>query len=121
MAEYIEREAVLEELIKLHDDEEGNHDRQRAVIRAHMRIQDIHAADVAPVRRGKWVYENGEQAKKNVPIEENPGRPRCSSCGGKVITYSVQDMGATMVFPILTKHCPDCGAKMNLKEDVDNG
>ena len=53
---------------------------------------DIPAADVAPVRRGRWIGEDGIQV--------------CSECGEE---HEWEDYRAP--------YCDTCGAKMN-KEDV---
>lgn len=62
-------------------------------------IEDLPAADVEPVRYGRWI-----------PHETNDGFSngvQCSVCGEwfyKYFTYN---------------YCPDCGAKMD--EEADNG
>lgn len=56
-------------------------------------INEIHAADVQPVKRGEWL--TGEW------LEDEYGYCRCSICG-----YEHDDPETT------TPYCPNCGAKM---------
>lgn len=89
MAEYIEREAA----IKVFRDKYGAIWSQDALFAIFMTLNDVPAADVAPVVRGKW--------------ERHYTRPNvyadlfwhCSACGYKhTFEYS--------------KYCPNCGAQM---------
>ena len=63
-------------------------------------ISDIPAADVAPVRHGRWIDAYPD-------IEPNPMFMYgiCSECGF--------EQGLSKYL----KYCPDCGAKMDEKED----
>ena len=63
-------------------------------------ISDMPAADVAPVRHGRWVDAYPD-------IEPNPMFMYgiCSECGF--------EQGLSKYL----KYCPDCGAKMDEKED----
>ena len=56
-------------------------------------------ADVAPVRHGRWI-DKGEYAV-------------CTECGGR---SSTQYDGVEPI-PLMTQFCPNCGAKMDEKED----
>lgn len=51
-------------------------------------IQKQPAADVAEVRHGEWIYGEFDI-------------PHCSECGKEVLPNQI------------SKHCPDCGAKMD--------
>ena len=84
MAEYIKREDALGCVLWVFD-------RQR--------IKELPAADVAEVKRGKWIEVQKENIWNDiVPVLE------CSACG----KYTVGTRG------IMTKsnYCPNCGAKM---------
>ena len=57
--------------------------------------KNIPAADVAPVRHGRWI-DKGEYAV-------------CTECGGRSGT---QYEGVEPI-PLMTQFCPNCGAKMD--------
>lgn len=59
------------------------------------RLLSIPAADVAPVRHGRWI-DKGEYAV-------------CTECGGRSGT---QYEGVEPI-PLMTQFCPNCGAKMD--------
>ena len=88
MAEYIEREAAL---MKLMQDGCSAKNLQS--------ISDMPAADVAPVVHGRWIYK-GEYAV-------------CTECGGR----SGTQYDGVEPIPLMTQFCPNCGAKMDEKED----
>lgn len=100
MAEYIDREAAL---MKLMQDGCSAKNLQS--------ISDMPAADVAPVRHGRWIGCNGEIVDWD---ENNPGCPRyscfCSICKSWLT--------ASDEFPVIAYFCPNCGAKMD--EPVGN-
>jgi len=79
MAEYIEREAAIE-AVSFYDEE---------------KIRAIPAADVVPVRHGKWIDEPGHI-------------PHCSECG----RYSDDAETGEAIC------CPFCGARMDGDDDV---
>ena len=88
MAEYICREDVIEWFMPYAHVGES--------IDADVVISDIKgmkAADVAPVVHGRWIHY------------PDCGVTRCSHCG-----WSIEECWES-------KHCPECGAKMNLEED----
>ena len=91
MAEYIEREAISEEIRKYYYKNPPNSSYEegfdRGLDRAQRVILDAPASDVAPVRHGRWLH------RKN-------GVAYCSEC--KIDT--VEDE---------TNYCPNCGAKMD--------
>lgn len=87
MAEYILKQAALDAL-------------QSAGITRNMRVykkvQDIQAADVAPMRHGRW------------EVSDIPGeRFKCSECGGGCWHYDYHGCVEK------SSYCPHCGAKMD--------
>lgn len=97
MAEYIEREAAIRALT-LHDCDSAG---------AKMAICDLPAADVAPVRHGRWLHTEEPLGWKDVDCME------CSACHDSWIIeedYCFDDMP-------LWNYCPSCGAKMDGGED----
>lgn len=58
-------------------------------------IEDMPAADVAPVRHGRWI-DKGEYAV-------------CTECG---VRSGTQYDGVEPI-PLMTQFCPNCGAKMD--------
>lgn len=98
MTEYIEREKVIN-LLKKYGIKRGNKVYGIADIGDITTfVEDIPAADVAPVRHGRFVHD-GPRFAGGVDWW------RCSSCGGLV-------SGAETRFD----YCPHCGAKMALEE-----
>ena len=96
MAEYIDREATIELLRSL-----GSRDyrREKGTIQEAIKMVSFSeytpAADVAPVRHGRWMNANS--------------RPktywrRCTACGGLAYFCGI---GCSY------KYCPNCGAKMD--------
>ena len=83
MAEYIEREATIEAV--KHAWAKGLEPSQY--------IEIISAADVAPVRHGRWI----EQEKYTFGVMYD-----CSICGDRIL-----DNGHSW------NYCPNCGAKMD--------
>ena len=101
MTEYIEREAISEEIRKYYYKNPPNFSYgegfDRGLDRAQRAILDAPAADVAPVRHAKWVDNH------------------CTACG-------MMPMGDEMwknydceppLFERFMDYCPSCGAKMN--------
>ena len=87
MAEYIEREAAIRALLN-DAPEQVSYSREDAADC----IRYMDAADVAPVRQGKW--------KCNKP---------CPVCGGDRFDGLDADIWADWEPP----YCPNCGAKMD--------
>lgn len=87
MAEYIEREKLLSHLFNKQDE-------PLDVMRE---ITEFPAADVAPVRHGKWIKQ-----------ENYPGTySKCSECDQRVGGYTPN-----------YKYCPNCGARMDQEEEA---
>ena len=96
MTEYIEREAISEEIRKYYYKNPPNFSYgegfDRGLDRAQRAILDAPAADVAPVRHGEWEIVVGSNRKEYMV---------CTCCRVS------QDL--TGVFT----YCPNCGAKMD--------
>ena len=99
MAEYIEREAISEEIRKYYYKNPPNFSYgegfDRGLDRAQRAILDAPSADVAPVRHGKWI-DKGEYAV-------------CMECGGR----SGTQYDGVEPIPLMTQFCPNCGARMD--------
>ena len=93
MAEYIDREAVVMELNKTYDHMNAMGAQfYSGFMNAVHRIKDFPAADVAPVKRGRWV--------------DNCCYNTCSICNKSVHAWN--DDGDLQEF----SYCPNCGANM---------
>ena len=88
MAEYIDREAMLEDFESCNrSNPEWTPQRVKTLIARQP------AADVAPALYGEWVYDS------------NTDEPRCSECGEDALEG------------IITPYCPRCGAKMDEEDE----
>ena len=100
MAEYIKREAISEEIRKYYYKNPPNFSYgegfDRGLDRAQRAILDAPAADVVPVRHGRWIDAYPD-------IEPNPMFMYgiCSECGF--------EQGISKYL----NYCPNCGAKMD--------
>ena len=93
MAEYIEREALLNKL----------QERDLCLCVTEWDIKAIPAADVAPVVHGRWeVDEFGHF---------------CSAC--REYAEEIERGEDLQLAPMLTPYCPNCGAKMDLEGGND--
>ena len=65
----------------------------------------VPAADVEPVRRGRWI--SWEDADNCIP---SPNRHECSVChdAAQVLVNNIE---------LLSNYCPNCGAKMDLEDE----
>ena len=100
MAEYIEREAAIAVIHKWLSDIFGIDEVECTVL--NKRLNAIPAADVVPVRHGRW-----EKATGMMP-PEYCGLHICSECGhyaGRKPPYGGKEM--------LSDYCPNCGARMD--------
>lgn len=87
MADYIDREAAIDAIIKVYVRTSEYKARER-VFEAEEAVHRLPVADVAPVRRGHWIEENGCQI--------------CSECGEE---HEWDEYRAA--------YCDVCGAKMD--------
>ncbi len=127
MDEYIEREAISEEIRKYYYKNPPNSSYgegfDRGLDRAQRAILDAPAADVAPVVHGRWILEAHDERvnyRWNVTAE-------CSECCDEqkeiwagffpnvppCIARDVALISAESVK--LSNYCPNCGAKMDLE------
>lgn len=90
MDEYIKKEDVLKEI-------ESTAMWSRPYCDLYEAVQDIQAADVAPVRRGRWEFPIFSDT---VDYELDP-RCKCSECGSVEMPLARH------------KFCPNCGARMD--------
>ena len=105
MNDYISREAAADVLRRLANalDEQIGYPSQMAdvcqgvILDAATEISLLPAADVEPVRHGRWIIRRGQD------WPEWAIRIVCSECG--------------LVTGEKSKYCPNCGAKMDLEEE----
>ena len=102
MAEYIEREAISEEIRKYYYKNPPNSSYgegfDRGLDRAQRATLDAPAADVTPVVHGRWDGDNCTVCK--LPWNYN-------------MTQNADDWG---YFDPMPDYCPNCGAKMDKVE-----
>lgn len=91
--EYIEREAAKQELLTWA--RRINHPERLMTEDAIYVLDTLPAADVAPVRHGRWI-DKGEYAI-------------CMECGGR----SGTQYDGVEPTPLMTQFCPNCGVKMD--------
>ena len=108
MKEYIEREAVLERLAKVDMDTYYGFTAavQFGVNHAIQCIKEAPAADVAPVRHGRWLT-----------TDAYPHHLYCSVC------YKTYAKNAKWVneLDLPTNYCPNCGARMGREDEHEAG
>jgi hypothetical protein len=106
MGEYIEREAVMQAFSNYvwnsnHSDlvpaPQWNH--------AVDIVRDYPAADVVPVRHGRWI-DMGDFIS-------------CSECNATRMKEFLCDYGVARRLDVRTNYCPNCGAKMDKDGDGD--
>ena len=106
MPEYIEREALIAEALRLAGASELAFDHGFPYWQFSKCIKEAPAADVARVVHGRWVEIGRNSHDYETSIEE-----KCSLCGRYVYRYDTQPQD---------NYCPNCGARMDGKE-TDNG
>ena len=113
MTEYIEREAISEEIRKYYYKNPPNFSYgegfDRGLDRAQRAILNAPAADVATVRHGRWIFG------KDLPyswgqIPKNKYHLYCSECLEQAFNRSEDN---DPDFDVDTSYCPNCGAKMD--------
>ena len=97
MDEYIKRKYAVDAVVDVYYD---TPDINLSCEKFEAAILKIQAADVAPVRHGRWVLER-----------EPDGKPYCFHCS--VCDDEFHDIGITVAYD----YCPNCGAKMYGGED----
>ena len=107
MTEYIEREAILREIERRESLMVG--DKLVSVDAMKSFIKNRPAADVAPVRHGRWIFG------KDLPyswgqIPKNKYHLYCSECLEQAFNRSEDN---DPDFDVDTSYCPNCGAKMD--------
>ena len=95
MNEYISRDKVLNKFIEGdgHDDDRFTEGYNFAVQEHREEVENIPAADVQPVKHGRWENTN------------TPNQLRCSNC--EIIHLISQYPHGDI------KYCPNCGARMD--------
>ena len=91
--EYIEREELIAEFKRLELGENSFIERVFAD-GVYAIIEQFPAADVAPVRRGRWLEEDGIQICSECGEEhewEDYRAPYCDTCGAKMAEKAVKD------------------------------
>lgn len=98
MSDYISREAALTEL--------QNPELFNVSPRVLQILRDLPAADVEPVRRGRWVRPHWRNSSYCCD---------CSECGGEAMHREYQ-WNKKGIYPI----CPNCGSKMDLEDETND-
>ena len=88
MAEYIERDAVIDLITRRYENPEI----------CTQEINGIPAADVAPVVHGRWVHSRYEDCSEQFELV------KCSKCNHEAYAMAFYVRGGN--------YCPACGAKM---------
>ena len=112
MADYISKQAVIDYLNGyLHSLGEGGADtllfdrgQRRALINSLQDISAVKAADVQPVKHGRW-EQIGEQNAK------------CTACSGVLRSNGIDRTGKALIFNAIYHYCPFCGARMDLGDE----
>lgn len=116
MAEYIEREAISQKIRKYYYKNPPNSSYgegfDRGLDRAQREILNAPAADVAPVRHGRWMKAKHKKDYWGFDSDGDFGcwsdyPVLCSSCKYDATENSTGE----------TNYCPNCGAKME-QEDL---
>lgn len=98
MAKYIEREAVIEAICQGCKEQFGAEPCEPSECCLLYAVKTVHAADVAPVRHGRWIATYGDSWK-------------CSVCGAE--SYVDEDWHGKDDKSYLMNYCHYCGAKMD--------
>lgn len=120
MAEYIEREAAIDAIMKVYVGTAGYKARER-VFEAEEAVHRLSVADVAPVVHGRWILEAHDERvnyRWNVTAE-------CSECCDEqkeiwagffpnVPPPIARDAALVSAESVkLSNYCPNCGARMD--------
>lgn len=105
MADYISREAAVKLLTDLAF--EASKSKLRTIAKCVNQIELMHAADVQPVRHGRWGWFDEDTGTPLTGHEREWGW-RCSCCMNELPDdYDNPDI------PPKIKYCSNCGAEMN--------
>ena len=74
-----------------------------SVLTAIRLLEKVPASDVAPVVRGKWIDDNGNEVFLS-PDGYSQGSCSCSVCG--------EWLDGSDEYAVMGRYCPSCGAKM---------
>lgn len=98
MAEYIEREALIERFKELGL---GEHSFMEKIFAdgVYCILENFPSVNVAPVIKGKWAHIGGDEWC-------------CTNCGFVITTEGSWEKPTE-------KYCPNCGAKMDEEEEQD--
>ena len=98
---YIEREALLEELIRIFEKTDPEGAEQIGVLQCLRALRKAPVVDLVSAKRGWWLLLD----------ECSNAGVYCSNCHKKV--YREESWYANV--KIKSKYCPNCGAKMDLE------
>lgn len=100
MNEYISRDKVLNKFIEGdgHDDDRFTEGYNFAVQEHREEVENILAADVQPVKCGRWI------------TWDDSGFTKCSCCNSEYYISDLQVVGDSEGF---VGFCPNCGARMD--------
>lgn len=124
MPEYIERDAAIKSINQLvkASDKIGNHDSASVYASAASLIDDLPAADVAPVVHARWKwYEEWTESTPDGCVECDTCGWECSECGIS-ISQAIQDAIGETVYcddyynPPKMRVCPSCHAVMSIAD-----
>ena len=102
--DYISRDDVLRKFIEGDGDDDFTIGYNFAVNEHKDKVKSLPAADVQPVKRGRWIAEN----------RDNRGYADCYTCSNcQSYTYTY-----TLMRDCEYDYCPNCGAKMNEAETI---
>lgn len=109
MAEYIEKEKVINELrynnkVTHYSDDKCEDIVYRTTREMQQLVFEMPAAGVQPVKRGKWIAENRDS-------RGYADCYTCSNCQNYTYTY-------TLMRDCEYDYCPNCGAKMDDTEAI---
>lgn len=104
MAEYLEREAIMKFPIREDqcDKEHANEHFIFGIESVLEYVENLPAADVAPVVHGRWIECRAPHAMGGISA-------KCSACN-----KNVQYLGNPL------NYCPNCGAKMDGEENAED-
>lgn len=99
MAEYIDREALIERLKFKRDYDDWNNSKYRGLECAIAQVKKVPAADVVEVKHGRWIKSEDDYCGLNII--------QCSLCREEWCFECDDD-----VKDLNYHYCPNCGAKM---------